>query len=81
MKNYPHSKKRIQELAGINEISASQLKKMREQVAQELSQLQRIGVLSARTNAVERTIKGEFDDIIKDSMRISDAVDTITDLV
>lgn len=75
---YPRTKKRLQELAGINEDNAQ---KFRQPVAQELSQLQRIGVISASTDAVERTMNGEFDHVLRDAFSIRDAVDTIVDLI
>lgn len=56
-------------------------KQMRQPVAKELSQLQRLGKLSVKTDAVERTLKGEFDKILSDSMSVRDAVDSIVDIV
>lgn len=77
---YPHNKKRLQELAGVKMNEAAVSSKLRQQVAKELSELQRLGVLSVKTDAVRGTLKGEFDSIIRDSLNVRDAVDAIVDL-
>jgi hypothetical protein len=55
--------------------------KRRQQVAQELSQMQRVGLVKATTDAVERTMNGEFDEVISQSMTTREAADSIADLV
>lgn len=49
----------------------------RTETAKELSALQRLGFLSVDTDAVERTMRGEFDQIIEQCFSFKDAADAI----
>lgn len=75
---FGRNRDRIMRAAGLTEALAN---RHRQPVAQELSQMQRIGEISVTTDAVERTMNGEFDSIIKNSMSVTDAASAIADMV
>jgi len=76
---FGNKKNRILHAAGL--ITEGNLDKMRIEVAKELSQMQRVGEISVKTDAVERTMNGEFDKIIKYSLAVRDAASSLADLL
>ena len=49
----------------------------RQSVALELSQLQRHGIISCKAEHVSRTMRGEFDFILRESLSVREAADAI----